>query len=510
MNVILIIADTFRRDNLGCYGGTYVRTPHLDQFAREAYVFENAYLTSFPTVPNRHDIMTGRNTSTYAGWQPLPAEALTIQQILGSVGVTTMLIADTPWLFADGFNYCRDFEAYEWVRGQESDHYRSFPRAVTLPCHPNKLRWPDYTLVHYLRNVYRRYYETDYFAPQTIIQAVRWLEENASQGPFFLWVDIFDPHEPWDPPRHYVDLYDKDYHGEEVIYPRYGFWEEFLTPEELRHCRALYAAEATMVDHWVGWLLDRVDALGLRNNTAVIFTSDHGFLFGEHGLIGKAINPGQRDSHARYEAVPMYQEIIRIPLLIRMPGHHGEKRIHALVQSHDLMPTILELCGVITTEVVRGHAKVQVLQCGMFRDREWRFDPKMVHGFSLVPLMTGHQERVRDFIVSSNPLIIPSPLLAKCAIVTEQGWCLLYSGDDTALSGETVTGVSTFGDLIHATVGYAPALYYLPHDPAQQTNLIAEKATIAIDIHTRYIAYLEALGTEERYIQPRRKLLSSL
>jgi arylsulfatase A-like enzyme len=95
---------------------------------------------------------------------------------------------------------------------------------------------------------------------------MRWLEENVECQPFFLYVDTFDPHEPWDPPQWYVDLYDPGYQGEEVIYPQYAPCD-FLSEAEVKHCRALYAGEVTMVDAWVGKLLNRLDDLGLREDT---------------------------------------------------------------------------------------------------------------------------------------------------------------------------------------------------------------------------------------------------
>ncbi|MBC7225430.1 MAG: sulfatase-like hydrolase/transferase, partial [Anaerolineae bacterium] len=388
--------------------------------------------------------------------------------------------------------------AFDWIRGQENDHYRSYPRQVTLPCQKHKLRMPDYTMVHYLRNISRRYAEADYFVAQTMRRAEEWLEENGREGPFFLWVDTFDPHEPWDPPRHYVDLYDPGYTGEEVIYPRYGFWEEYLSPEELHHCRALYHGEVTMVDHWVGRLLDRIDALGLRDDTVVIFTSDHGFLFGEHGIIGKSII-----TERGFEAVPFYQEIARVPLLIRAPGLEGGRRIPALVQSHDLMPTILELAGVIMTESVAGRANVQVLQCGMYKEREWHFDPASLHGASLLPLMRGEQERLRDYAICSASLTVPTPAFAKSAIIREDGWCLFYSGEVGASAEEvrlTRLGRSPICAPEDAVIPFAPELYYLPEDPHQEDNRIAERPDVARELHALHVEHLERVGTAEKVL----------
>ena len=79
---------------------------------------------------------------------------------------------------------------------------------------------------------------------------------------FILWVDSWDPHEPWDPPAYYVDQYDPGYEGDEIIYPCYGF-SNYMTEQELNHVRALYAAEVTMVDRWVGMLFDSMRLMGL-------------------------------------------------------------------------------------------------------------------------------------------------------------------------------------------------------------------------------------------------------
>lgn len=91
MNVILIICDTFRRDNLGCYGYDEVHTPHLDRFAEKAFVFDRAYCASFPTVPNRNDVLTGRYTFTYKPWEPLSGDEITLTDVLNTGGIVTGL-----------------------------------------------------------------------------------------------------------------------------------------------------------------------------------------------------------------------------------------------------------------------------------------------------------------------------------------------------------------------------------------------------------------------------------
>ena len=113
MNIVLIMSDTFRHDNLSCYGSTRVKTPRLDEFAKESCVFENAYLGSFPTVPNRLDIMSGRFSFIDREWGPLPDETVTLQQVLSASGVVTQMITDNMHLLENGYNYSRGFNAFE-------------------------------------------------------------------------------------------------------------------------------------------------------------------------------------------------------------------------------------------------------------------------------------------------------------------------------------------------------------------------------------------------------------
>ena len=141
-------------------------------------------------------------------------------------------------------------------------------------------------------------------------------------------------------------------------------------------------------------------------------------------------------------SVNLYEGIRRVPLMIRLPQQVEGSRIPALVQSPDLMPTILEMAGVLTTEVIGGQSRTQALQCGVFYTEDWQFDPAGVHGRSLMPLMRGETNRHRDIAVSSNTIIHPTPLLAKGSIVTEDGWCLHYSG-----KYDTLTPGARFGSL---------------------------------------------------------------
>ena len=331
MNILLIISDTMRRDHLGCYGNDWIHTPNLHKLASQSFIFDKAYAGNFPTLPNRYDVMTGRFGFIEYDWSPLPHRATVISQVMGAAGYLTHFCVDTPHICQAGGFFDRGFASWQWIRGQENDRYRATPAQVAMPCDPRKLRSGRETMTQYLRNVAERRTEEDYFPAQTFSAAARWIEENRSAN-WFVYADTFDPHEPFDPPRHYLDLYDPGYEGEQVMYPRYAR-ADYLTKRELKHMRALYAGEVTLVDTWVGYLLRRVEELGLLDETMIIFTTDHGFLLGEHGWCGKM-------------AMPFYNEVARTPLFLWDPRSRAKgARRKALVQTIDLSATLLEFFG---------------------------------------------------------------------------------------------------------------------------------------------------------------------
>ena len=157
---------------------------------------------------------------------------------------------------------------------------------------------------------------------------------NRKWDPFYLHLDIFDPHEPWDPPQWYVDRYDPGYEGREIIFPLYAA-ADYLTPAELNHCRALYAGEVSLVDTWLGRFMVTLENMGLLDNTAIILASDHGFYLGEHNWMGKtSIQKGL------HRFVPLYEEVAHVPQIVYLPGAKPG-RSNALVQPVDIAPTVL-------------------------------------------------------------------------------------------------------------------------------------------------------------------------
>lgn len=464
-NVILIISDTMRRDALSCFGGRWIQTPHLDAFARQAVHFNHASLCSFPTVCARHDILTARYTFTYKPWSPLDRDTITIQDVLRSAGVYTALVVDTPHPFRADYNYQRNFDHIHVNRGQENDAWETRPLEVKLPCDPRKLRDGTHTVTQYLRNVAGRKVEEDYFCARTMRDAASWLEKNHRRQPFFLYVDTFDPHEPWDPPRSYVEKYDPGYTGEEVIYPRYDRWKEFLTPRELKHCRALYAGEASMVDRWSGHLLGTIDRLGLLDNTLVLFVADHGFYLGEHGYIGKSFIRGNK-----FQSLPLYTQVCRVPMLAHYPGCRPGSANDALVQLIHLGPTILDFLGIKRPEAFAAPSA-------------W-------------PMIQGKEERVTDLAISSPTLSSPTmkrPQPSNRASIGDGRWLLVYGSTGRGDTNEHTDSVDSRDRLVAPLTGekLIPELFDLQMDPWCDHNVIAAHRDRARDLHRRFVQFLE-------------------
>ena len=383
MNLIVVMLDSLRPDHLGCYGNPWMRTPSIDEFSREAVVFERAYAEGLPTLPVRTALFTGRYTIMDRGWQHLEPSDVTLAEVLWDAGYTSALITDTYHLHKPRMAYERGFDHVEFIRGQEADPYVVDPSIeVDLSkWHPkNYMTERDRAVfIQYLRNRHHWRGEEDHFVAQVVRAGLRWLRTQVERGrrdKLFLWLDCFDPHEPWDPPVEYYELYaPPDYHDLPIIQPsiggeRGGLAENF-TELELRHIRAQYAGEVTLVDKWVGVFFEGIKELGLWEDSMVVLLSDHGEPLGEHGIVRK-VRPWP------------YEELSRIVLMVKLPGgERGGTRVRAFAQTPDLLPTILD-----------------ALEVPGERSR-WAVTPEP-QGRSLLPVMLGEEERVRDCAIAGH------------------------------------------------------------------------------------------------------------
>ena len=464
-NVVLIVCDTFRRDHLGAYGNPRIRTPNLDRFAAQSAIFDHHLVGSFPTMPARADILTGRFSYTFMGWEPLPAGLGTLPGALSAAGFLTMGVVDTPFFIRGGYGYDRGFDDFIWVRGQ-GDDTRPHERADA------RLTWRS---------------EADRLVARTMTAAETWLERHYRER-FFLYVDSWDPHEPWDAPEYYAALYEPGYDGRQ-LYPTYGKWRESgLTEDDVATAHATYCGEVTMVDRWVGRLLDKLDVLGIADETVVLFTSDHGFFFGEHGYFGKA--EWFHDPGAKVTAdadvpewlpeswlltvgwSPLYQELTRIPLLVRGPRIAPSWK-RAVTSAPDLAPTILELVGLDVPEEMDGRSFRGVLE--------------------------GGPDEHRPFVVSSWPLYF-----AEGEMTTA-----VDSRPRRIASYMPLTVTTPTRSLILGGATEPPELYDLERDPGEETNVWAEYADEGVMLAEDAVAFLEACATPERFLEPRRLALAS-
>ena len=462
MNVIWIVSDTFRRDHVGAYGNRWIHTPSIDTLAAGAVRFDSHYSAGFPTMPTRADHQTGRWTMSFMGWQPLPTGVTTLAEILAGHGMHTAASVDTPYYLRDGMNYDRGFQSFFMNAGQDT-LWSLIPE-------------PGY---HHealdVRAAWRS--ESDRNAPKTFMSAIQWLERHYKED-FFLYVDTWDPHEPWDAPSYYTELYLPEYDGELVL-PLYGNWHDVPGYEEaqMRKGHATYCGEITMVDTWLGFLLKSVENMGLADKTVVIFTTDHGFYFGEHGgLFGKMSSDKYPDGTLRpydepgsqWSYSPLFEEIVHLPLVIRSPGI-TPGAYGGLSSAVDVMPTVLDLLGLDI--------------------------PAFVQGRSLAPALRDNSFLGREYVVSSLPFANPGdPVLSvdnflrdlkdpPVTTVTSGEWSLLYS---------PAPGVSQ--------------LYNLNTDPQQLDNVIARHTDVAGDIHRLLVEFMRENEVPERLLQPRLEL----
>lgn len=327
MRSILFLSDSANRRMMRIYSESGLKLPNLERLMQHSVVFDNHWTGSSPCMPARRDIMTGRLNFLERGWGPIEPFDVTLPRNLREYSVDTFMITDHYHYFEiGGENYCQMFNQWEFIRGQERD-----PQMFPSEDYSNQKclgkRHPQYFRN---REVFR-HEEERYPSAITIDKAAQWLEENHDRDNFFLWIEPFDPHEPFEVPQKYLDMMDDHYEGMMYLWPNYDKVD--VDAEALAHVRKRYCALMLMVDHWMGRILDVMDRHHMWDDTAFIYTTDHGYMLGEHDFMAK-------------NYMPAYNEVFHIPLMVHLPGDaHAGERIDALTQNIDLLPTLLELHG---------------------------------------------------------------------------------------------------------------------------------------------------------------------
>jgi arylsulfatase A-like enzyme len=358
VKTILVLFDSLNRRALSCYGGP-VPTPNFDRLAARSMVFDSHFVGSMPCMPARRDLQTGRLNFLHRSWGPLEPFDRTVTGEMTKSGIHSHLVTDHYHYFeTGGATYHTEFTSWEFIRGQEADPWN--PK-VAPPLeryrreyHPDQVEETreGYRLQGALnRDLIRE--TPDFPCVQCFDSALSFLDLNREAGDWHLQIETFDPHEPFHAPPEYRARFATGFNGPKVDWPRYRTTEGD-DPAETAEMRANYAALVALCDDQLGRLLDWMDATGAWEDTALIVTTDHGFLLGEHGWWGK-------------NRAPFYNEIAHIPLMIHAPGR-PTGRSAALSQNIDIAATLLDLHGLAPPETMLGRSLLPCMEGAPGRD----------------------------------------------------------------------------------------------------------------------------------------------
>lgn len=446
MHLIFICVDSLRQDHVSFYNpSSPVETPNIDRLARSAVAFDNMYPEALPTIPVRTALMTGQRTLPFRPWQPLRPEDRTLAEILSRHSYRSAFITDVYHYFRPGYNFHQHFTAWRFVRGQEYDTWRSGRITRFDPDLYMKdsfsPQWQALVRAA-LRNLEPLIEAGDFPCARLVDEASAWLEENLGLGDLFLYFDCFDPHEPWFPPQEFDRYTDPHYQGKRIILPPGGPASAQLTDEEITYTRGLYAGEVAYVDYNIGRLLDKVESLGILEESLIVLVADHGHPLADHG---KFLKSGDR----------LYSELLKVPFLMRFPGEHASRRAgrrtDALAQFHDIMPTILDVLG-------------------------FGNELEALGGRSLLPMLRGETQALREAVITGYHQ-------AEDRVIRNKEW-----------------------SYIHRPEGQPDELYNLLSDPGERTNLIDEHPEIARALVSQFGALYALSGAAIKGVQGRYEL----
>lgn len=376
MNVVFISIDSLSKHFLKIYGMPIeidVQTPNIDRLAKKALVFDNHYAGSLPCMPARREFFSGIQEFLWRPWGPMEPYDRPLARAAREAGAVSQLVTDHYHYFQHGSHgYFEDYNGYDFIRGHESDTWKTTPEQPDENFLSQlRTRYPDQLTtymnrVDYARNVasFNIEDEHDFFPARVFSTAAEWLSANLEHDKWMLVVDSFDVHEPFHCPEPYASMYtDEDPRDPElVIWPVYGRVDEgksALTERQLAFVRTQFAGKITMVDRWLGAVLDTLDRENLWDDTMVIVTTDHGHYLGEHGWIGKP-------------DAPFYNVLAQTPLLIWHPDNPNPGgRTNALTSTVDLYSTMLEVLDAEPTPNIHSRSLMPVITAGQERHRDW-------------------------------------------------------------------------------------------------------------------------------------------
>lgn len=354
MRTVFVLFDSLNRHLLEPYGGTRIPTPNFNRLAAHATTFDKHYVGSLPCMPARRDMQSGRLSFLHRSWGPLEPFDDSFPQLLFQHGIYSHLITDHHHYFEDGgATYHTRYDTWDFIRGQEGDPWKAM---VAPPWERLREKYHPRQYAEGQRAYYRRYMvnrefireEAEFPSAQCFAHGFDFIQTNRSADNWFLQIETFDPHEPFYAPAEFRERFRTGWNGPIRDWPRYGRVDEVA--EECEELRANYYALAAFCDALLGRLLDTFDANGLWDNTALIVTTDHGFLLGEHDFWAK-------------NRMSLYEEISHIPLFAWHPafGTAGT-RSSALTQTIDFAPTFLDLFGAPVPDGMQGRSLLPLLR----------------------------------------------------------------------------------------------------------------------------------------------------
>ena len=312
--------------------------------------FTNAFGEGLPTIPARRAFFTGFRSFPWRyryetkgiwpsgqGWHQIPEDQETLSETLLKNGYETGLISDTYHMFKPTMNFTRGFSSYEFIRGNENDNYRN--GEVKLSDLSPYVRIPSLkmnaSLAQYIANTKERKVKEDWNVSKVFDKSINWISRRNKNKPFFLWIDSYTPHEPWDPLKVYTEKHwikNVPIPEKKFIFPIGMKEEDFESETEIEFVKALYLGCVSMVDEALGNLLTFLKESGEIDNTLIVLISDHGTELMDHGQFSKSSNR-------------LYTHNTRIVFSLAGPDiPKGNKE--NIIQAHDLNPTILDYVGI--------------------------------------------------------------------------------------------------------------------------------------------------------------------
>jgi arylsulfatase A-like enzyme len=371
-NVIIMLVDTLRADHLGVFGYERDTSPNLDEFTRDAVLFERCISQSSSTPPATVSLLTSLHPPTHNHGlvlSVLPAGVRMMPDAMGRFGYRTAFISTNP-LVSRSYGFARSVDLYRGAHSQASYRTNLYHAVILLKKIEQRVLGPDGVgpVLAYRRTwralsnvLHPGEFRDD--AAWVHGEFLRWLDRQEEDAPIFAYLHYMEPHRPWEPDAPFDEMFRQEgYEGPPLRHPpRISaahppvMKSSALDDDDLHRIVANYDGEIADWDHHFGIFLEELKKRGLYDSTLIVVVADHGEEFYEHETWGHG--------HS------LFQEVIHVPLIVKLPGNrHGGVRVAGQVRSVDLLPTLLDVAGLERWEGLQGASLMPVIEAG---DEHW-------------------------------------------------------------------------------------------------------------------------------------------